>query len=233
MSDLIDVLRTLRHDADPGPAAADVVAADLARGHRALGRRRRRRIAYTGAALAVAACAAVGAGQLVRSGDATAPAARGAGPAPQASRVQLVAYSGAQPAGFKVRTVPAGWKVVSSDRGAFVVAPPGTDTAPSSQGPDGGGGISLEGRLAVMLQGLSRLPGHSSVTKVDVNGEQGQLGFADGGNATTRAKWLIFPDGAGHKVLVQVPVSLGLTDDQIVRFARGITVTSEAQTTGG
>ncbi|MFI0451172.1 hypothetical protein [Actinomadura sp. 6N118] len=233
MPDLIDVLRTLPHDVTPGPAGADVVAADVARGHRALSRRRRRRIACSSAVLAVAASVAVGTGQLTRPGDSSAPAARGSSAAPQASRVQLVAYTGAQPVGFKVRTVPEGWHVVSSDRSAFVVAPPGTDTSPSKQNPDGGKAVSLEGRIAVMLQGMSRLPSHSPVTKVDVNGEQGRLGFADGGNAKTRSKWLIFPDGAGHKVLVQVPASLGLTDDQIVRFARGITVTSDAQTTGG
>jgi hypothetical protein len=44
------------------------------------------------------------------------------------------------------------------------------------------------------------------------------------------AKWLIYPHGAGSsKVLVQVPTKLGLTDKQIVQFADGITVTSDAQ----
>lgn len=32
---------------------------------------------------------------------------------------------------------------------------------------------------------------------------------------------------------VQVPAALGLGDDQIVRFAEGITVTADAQTVGG
>ena len=45
--------------------------------------------------------------------------------------------------------------------------------------------------------------------------------------------WLIFPSGQGSKVLVQVPVSLGLTSNQIVRFAQGITVTSVAVPASG
>jgi hypothetical protein len=233
MPDLIDILRTLPDASGPGPARADVVAADVARGHRALSRRRRRRIACSSAVLAVAVSVGVGAGQLTRPGDSASPAASGPGATTQAPRVRLAAYTGAQPVGFKVRTVPEGWHVVSSDRSEFVVAPPGADTSASKNDPAGGRAISLEGRIAVMLQGMSRLPGHSPVTKVDVNGEQGRLGLADGGDAKTRAKWLIFPDGAGHQVLVQVPTSLGLTDAQIVRFARGVTVTGDAQATHG
>lgn len=47
------------------------------------------------------------------------------------------------------------------------------------------------------------------------------------------AMWLIFPDATGNKFLVQVPASLGLTNDQIVHFAQGITVTSDAHSFGG
>ncbi|MBE1537579.1 hypothetical protein [Actinomadura algeriensis] len=235
MSDLIDVLKALPTDVSPGPAGAEVVAADVARGHRALIRRRHRRIACSSAVLAVAVSVAVGAGHLTRPGDSAAQAAEGSSAATRESRVRLVAYTGTQPVGFKVHTVPEGWQVVSSDTNAFVVAPPGTDTPAPAPKEDlvGGEAVSLEGRIAVMLQGSSRLPSHSPVTEVDVNGEQGRLGLADGGNSKTRAKWLIFPDGAGHKVLVQVPTSLGLTDGQITRFARGITVTGDVRTTHG
>jgi hypothetical protein len=237
MQDVLDVLQSLPHHVPP--AAADVVADDVARGRRALIRRRRRRIACSSAAVAAVAAVAVGATQLGAS--APAPVAKEPAATSQTSRVRLVAYTGAQPVGFKVSTVPAGWTVVSSDRTAFVVAPPGAKVthhrprrpAASVQDPDGQGGVSFEGRIAVMLQGMSRLPSRSPVTKVTVNGKQGLLGLADGGDAATRAAWLIFPDGAGHQVLVQVPRSLGLTDDQIVRFAQGITVTGEAQPAAG
>jgi hypothetical protein len=43
----------------------------------------------------------------------------------------------------------------------------------------------------------------------------------------------MFPDASGRRVLVQIPAAVGLTDDQLVNFARGISVTDEAQEIGG
>ena len=84
-----------------------------------------------------------------------------------------------------------------------------------------------------MLQGLSQLPTNERVTTVTVNGKQGQLGLAEGGTAKTRYEWLIYPDGMGHQVLIQLPASVGLTTAQLVKFADGITVTSAAKTAAG
>lgn len=222
MSDILDVLRTLPQAAQTG---RDVVAADVARGHRALARRR---LAFSGAAVVVATAAAVGAGQLILPGGASTT--EGSSPRTQASRLQLVAYTGAQPAGFQVSTVPEGWRVVSSDRSMFVVSPPGQD-APA---PAPGAAVSVRGQITVSLQSLSRLPAESPVTKVDVNGRAGELGFPEETpGKLSDLRWLIFPDGAGRKVLIQVPGRLGLSDDQIVRFAEGVTVTDEAQSVGG
>lgn len=229
MPDVLDVLRTLPDAVTPGPAGADVAAADVARGHRALIRQRRRRIACSSAAVAVVAAAAVGASQLTQLGGSAPPAAAGSSATAQASRVRLVAYTGTQPAGFKVSTVPAGWQVASSSKSAFVVAPPGTVTTPDPPGHQ----IFLPGRIAVMLQGSSQLPGNVTVTKVTINGKEGLEGAPLRGTAPWRVVWLIFPDAAGHKILVQVPTSLGLTNDQIVRFAQGITVTSDAVAAAG
>lgn len=226
MQDMVDVLRTLPHAVPSGPATADVVAGDVARGRRALIRRRYRRLACSSAVVAAAAivAAAVGAVGAPRLGD-SAPITG----ATHESQMQLVAYTGTQPAGFKVSTVPAGWHVISSDRTAFVVAPPGANTSE----PAGLPGVSFVGRIAVALQGMSRLPSDSPVKKVTVNGKQGRLGVAHGADKADLAVWLIFPDGVGHNVLVQVPKSLGLTDDQIVRFAQGVTVTGEAEAAAG
>jgi hypothetical protein len=251
MQDMIDVLRTLPHAVTPGPAGAEVVAADVARGHRALIRQRRRRIAHSGI-VAAAAAVLVGATQLAQVGGPRQPAADGSNATTQqASRVQLVDFTGTQPVGFKVSTVPAGWQVISSDKTTFVVAPPGSDASAAGpqRGAAGGPGVgfvgSFVGRIAVMLQGASRLPSDSPVTKVSINGKDGLLGHARDGHAPDAngrpskgaamgaVLWLIFPDAAGNKVLVQVPTSLGLTNDQIVRFAQGITVTSDAHSLGG
>ncbi|MEV6816700.1 hypothetical protein [Micromonospora sp. NPDC051296] len=233
MNDVVDVLRALPSVVTPAPAGAEVVAADVARGHRALIRRRRNQIA--GSSLVVAAVAAVTV-SIAQLGPADSRPAGGSGATTQqALRVQLVAFTGTQPAGFTVSTVPAGWQVVSSNRTAFVVAPPGADSSPAGsvtldpQGPgDDGSVVSYDGRIAVMLQGASRLPSDTPVTTVSVNGRDGLLGTAEGGSL-----WLIFPDAAGNKVLVQVPTSVGLTIDQIVSFAQGVTVTSDAHSTSG
>ncbi|TDC64156.1 hypothetical protein E1258_08885 [Micromonospora sp. KC207] len=228
MPDVMDVLRALPSAVTPDRTSPDVVAGDVARGNRALTRRRRQRFAWS---IAIAAAVAVvGAGQF---GGAMPTTTAAGGPAPtatQATRLQLVAYTGAQPVGFEVSTVPQGWRVVSSDRSMFVVAPPGKEPAP----PAPGHAVSLQGQISVSLQSLSRLPEGTPVTQVDVNGRAGQLGFPwEAEGKLSDVRWLIFPDAAGRRILVQVPGALGLGDDQIVHFAEGVTVTDEAQTVGG
>ena len=60
MPDVVDLLQALPPAITPGPAGPDLAAADVARGHRALGqRRRRRRLASVTGTAAVAAVAAV------------------------------------------------------------------------------------------------------------------------------------------------------------------------------
>jgi hypothetical protein len=250
------MLRALPHAVTPEPAGPDTAAADVARGHRALSRRRHRRLAGAAGAVAVAAGVAVAIGPPAQPGKSTPPAAGGT-TFPQASTIRLTAYVGTQPVGFRVATVPAGWQVVSSDAYSFVVAPPGAPAgAAASAGPAAAasaaaGGAELSaapatqkkvpvstpgsyaGRIAVMLQGLSQLPGNEAVTTVTVNGRQGQLGLAEGGTAKTRYEWLIYPDGKGHKILIQLPVSVGLTTTQLLKFADGISVTSAAKTASG
>lgn len=254
MPDVMDMLRALPHAVTPKPAGPGIAAADVARGHRALSRRRHRRLAGVAGAVAVVAGVAVVIGQPAEPGKSAPPAAGGT-TVPQASTIRLTAYAGTQPAGFKVATVPAGWQVVSSDAYSFVVAPPGAPAgtaapvAPAAAASVAARGAdpaaapvtqkkvpvstpgSYAGRIVVMLQGLSQLPNNEAVTKVTVNGKPGQLGIAEGGK--TRYEWLIYPDGTGHKILIQLPTSVGLTTAQLVKFADGITVTSAAKTAGG
>ncbi|MFF4756265.1 hypothetical protein ACWD5R_38285 [Streptomyces sp. NPDC002514] len=230
---MTNVLSTLR-STDDVPADAETVAADVARGHGALVRRRRRRVAGLAAVAAVAAIAVGSAGQFGggrSSGPSTAAAQRTPATAQQKStpvqqtpHLEFAAYHGPQPAGFTVDTVPAGWKVESSTTSVFVAVPPGTHTPKPVPG-----ATDLSRGIAVMLQGMSRLPADSPVTKVTVKGKAGSLGLTE----DKGAKWLIYPDSAGHNVLVQVPVELRLTDSQIVRFAEGVTVTGDAEAAAG
>jgi hypothetical protein len=251
MPDVQDMLRTLPHAVTPGPAGADVAAADVARGHRALSRQRRRRLAGLGGAVAVVAAVAVTVTSQPAQPGRSAPSAAGSSTATaQTTEIQLAAYTGAQPVGFIVSTVPAGWRIYSSNDYSFVVAPPGAGTAPPSHIPAGAQAqaqadphgkpaspvstsTNFVGKIAVMLQGDSRLPSGSQPTPVTIHGKPGQLGFAAGGTGKTRYEWLIFPTSSGHKVLVQVPASLGLTQAQIVSFAQGIKVTSAAKAAVG
>jgi len=230
MPDVLDVLGALPQAVTPGPARAETVAEDVTRGHRALARRRHR-IGCSGVAGAVIAAVAAVAVSASQPGSAPTAVA-GTHAISQTSRVRLVAYTGPKPIGFIVSTVPAGWKVASSDRAALVLVPPGAPTAQPYQ-PGQGQVVMLAGRLAVMLQAGSKLPDNSPITKVTVNGRPAVLGFPYGGEGATRDRWLIFSDGKGHKILVQVPESLDLTTAQIVQFAQGITVTSQAQPIGG
>jgi len=59
MPDIVDMLQELPHAITPGPAGPDLAAADVARGHRALGQRRRRRLAGVAGTAAAGAVAAV------------------------------------------------------------------------------------------------------------------------------------------------------------------------------
>lgn len=220
MRDITDVLGTLRDASASEPVDDGVVAADVARGHRALILRHRRRVVGS-SVLAAAAAAVITASVVPSGGDSVPTMAIGQPGTQQTPQAWLAAYTGAQPAGFTVDAVPVGWRVVSSNSAEFLIVPPGTDTS-SVVRP---GAVRLASGIAVLLQGDHRLPSDSPVATVTVHGKAAQLGFT----MDKAAQWLIFPDSTGHKVLVQVPTTLGLTTDQIVLFADGITVTSAAK----
>ncbi|MBP0457750.1 hypothetical protein [Streptomyces montanisoli] len=248
VQDVIDALGALRTTGAQPDAGTEQLAADLVRGHRALNRRRRLRIVGAGLTAAVAAAGLTAAVSGPFGGSAPSVAAprtsavrassapvtgtpRTGSPqtgSPQSSvaagSLQLAAYTGAQPAGFKVATLPKGWKVRSVSQYDFVAVPPGTPERTMPQG-----AVYLADGIAVSLQGASRFSAGESLKKVSVRGRTGQLGFT----GDKQAKWLIFPSEEGQKVLIQVPVELGLTDSQIVRFAQGVSATGDAKPTGG
>jgi hypothetical protein len=87
MPDIIDMLHTLPHAITPGPAGPDTAAADVARGHRALGQRRRRRFA-AGAGTVAAGITALAVVLAVT--PAPRPATSLAGPAAPTGNTELV-----------------------------------------------------------------------------------------------------------------------------------------------
>lgn len=232
MPDVEDVLRSLSYTVDAGPAHPEVVAGDLARGQHAANRRRCQRFVFAGTFVTVAAAAVLGIGQVggpTIGPDTVASAPQAPETVSQANRLKLVAYTGDQPAGFKVSTIPDGWQVFSSDRSSFLLAPPGADTSAGAGEP-----VSVKNKIAVSLQGLSTFPKESSVRKVDINGKPGELGHPlETLDKLSDTWWLFFPGDTGSNVQVQVPTSVGLSEDQIVAFAEGITVTDKAIPIGG
>ena len=90
MPDIMTVLQNLPQTSAPADEA--VVAADVARGHRAASRRRQQRIGFAAAAVAVLAGVAVGAGKLGTTVNHQHTTTAGTGI--MAAGLRMVAYTG-------------------------------------------------------------------------------------------------------------------------------------------
>lgn len=205
-------------DVDPGE--------DLARGRRLLRRRRLAGAAGVAAAMAVGALVPLA----LQSGGAPAshPAAarihhaRVSAP-PKSSapsvrgHVALVAWTGAQPPGYKVSWMPNRWVVQGSTPFALTIAPPGDkDKEPSS----------FLGKLVVMLQSASVTSPPAGQSQ-PVNGGRGV--FEPASQAGGDTEILTFQIHNGQWVQVQAPMALGWDAAQLAKFAGGVTVLSTAQ----
>jgi hypothetical protein len=224
MTNLHDRLDLLAGPAPaPSPAQAD---ADLARGRRAL--RRRRAVQQVGASVfAVAAVAAVV--TYGTSGDNAAPKPE-AGPvsvgpvpvepaapvSPQTVATRLVAYHGEQPKGFTIDKVPDGWEVQGVSAAALTIAPIGFE----DQHPD-----SFVGKIVVMLQSADDKSTPTG-TKVDVDGKPGVINDPDD-PGHTRNLWVKQPNGIWMQV--QIWDARGWTPASMAEFAAGIHVLKGAQ----
>lgn len=216
MTDLLDRLAALR--VEPAAASADTLAGDVRRGRRALARRRAARGAAGGAFLLVAGGTT---GIVISQHGSDAPPSAHHSPAPSrlpASRtptttgIQLVDYTGEQEPGFIVKKVPEGYVLQGSNAFSLDIAKPGDHSDLSD----------FEHKIVVMLQSKDvRL--HKEGTQVSVNGRPGWIREPGDGGVI-----LEYNDGS-HNVVVQSWTSLGLTQDQLVELADGVTVTAQAQ----
>jgi hypothetical protein len=215
MSDIKDLLdRTVRSVDAP---SAETVEADVRRGRAALGRRRRGRAIRT--VLAAAAATLVGtavvAGNLGGSNDSIRIATGPGSDSHQngVASVRLVAYHGEQLEGFTVSQIPDGWYLQGSNAYRLTIAPQGDNSSPDA----------FEGKLMVML--LS-----SSAQQKLPQGEPVKVGNDDGVVSTGEADVLTYEDDAGHFVQIEAwHRALGWTTEQLIRFAEGVHVTSDAQ----
>lgn len=208
-----------------GPAAEptrEQVAADLARGQRALRRRRTTQVAGS-CAFAVAALAAVIVGTTGTGAAPKAPEAAGDRPAssaPQTAVTRLVAYQGEQPKGFTLDKVPDGWELQGADDYGIVIAPKGfKDKNPNS----------FVGKIVAQLQEFA--PGEELKGKeVSVNGSTGLLTkMID----QTDGSALFVKLGEGRWMVIQVWDGLGWGEKEVLEFASGIHVDENAKITHG
>ena len=221
------------------PPTAEQAGADVARGRRAL---RRRRAGQTAAGSAFGVAALVAAFSIATAGTGAAPH----GPATAGSRpvvaAALVAYQGAQPKGFTIDKVPAGWFIQNDDNYSLLLAPqkaqsPGPDVDPSRDplfDRD-----SFVGKIAIMLESKDQRGPSRDGTKVQVGDREGRLlkslrGVTPDGPAPTAPGgdtgwelWVQQPSGAS--LIVQFWQGLGLTQDQMVELGAGVHVHADAE----
>jgi hypothetical protein len=219
MTDPETLLSQAAHAFSTTPSPEAVVDADLARGRRALNHRRMRRSAsrsVLAAGLAVGAFAAVHQqGGTGGTSTATRPSQHVTAPAVQAPlSVKLVAYTGAQPDGYTVDSVPAGWEIQGVSNLVLAIAPVGF----ADRSLD-----SFEGKLVVMLLSADAAP---PTTGVPVN-----VGAAGTGRISHEnpEPILTFQDQAGHWLDIQVPASLHWTDAQVAAFGSAVHANATAE----
>ncbi len=199
------------------PATDSEVREDVIRGRSSVRRTRYTRSVSVLGALAVAGVLGVTALNGAGSGPATgvdqASPSTGVTAGPEQDGLRLVAYTGTQPQGFQVATVPNGYTVVNSDPGALVIAPPGDKGTAKAE---------FSHRITVMLHSKDA-GAPSSGTQVQVNGQPGTIWSTDDNDGT---RVLSYTDN-GHPVDIQVWGDIGLSDEQVVTLAEGITVTDD------
>lgn len=216
-----------------------VVDEDISRGRRALARRRMRQ---GGTRFAVVAALIAGAFVVVQPKDngtteiATPPATNAdtsAGapsvdaPAVATPSIKLVAYTGAQPAGYTVAMVPDGWEIQGVDNYALTIARKGDPDTHIN---------SFVGKLVVMLQSKDE-DDRTDGTEVAVGTATGRIVRGDGGMAPDGtitegdqdAARLFFKDSAGHRLVIQVPAALHWSDAQIAEFGAAVHANAHAE----
>ena len=222
MTELKDLFELALAGGDPadGAGGRDVAAdpsADLARGRRLRARRRRRRL-LGGAAAAAAAAVAVTA-VVLPNGPGGKPAHSATAIGQQAAKIRLVAYTGAQPPGYTVKVIPAGWVVQGSNPYALVIAPANA----ADKNPDSFVGKLFVGQEAFDPSGAgaqgwspAKVPGHTVYYSVQ-------------DAAGTQTASVVIEETATYWLVVQAPTSLGWTEQQLIQFGLGVTILATAQ----
>ena len=216
-------LRTLLHDTaipstDTSAAVAD---AQLAHARGALRKRSAKRVSLGSTFVAAAALTAFAMG-----GHAAAPASpeAHASTSAKASGVKLVSYTGAQPTGYFLDQVPAGWAIADDDLSLLTLAPVG---ATPEQAPPGM--TSLVGKIAITTQSTG-LPSGVQLDDVQVGGHPAVVAHMLGSGDTHT---LFVEQPSGTYLEIQVWTGLGWSNDEIVAFADSVHINAGAQKVAG
>ena len=213
-----------------GPLEAvpeDAIVADIARGHRAV-RRRRTVQAAVGSAFGVAAIVAAfsfagpGVGPAADSGAASAPAVAGS---VAGGGLKLVAYRGVQSRWFTVDTVPEGFFIQHDYYGGLTIAPEAARNRPAGVEPSSPAGELydpqvLTGKIAVYLE-LTEYRGELSGDRLTVAGKPAVLHPVEGG-----AQQLVV--AVAPEVYATIQVDVPLSRAQILELGAGLHVHQDA-----
>lgn len=218
MTDLTDLLDSAAgHHPAPTP---DVVAADLARGRRALLHRR-----WTRTGLAVAGVAAVGAAAVavpaaLGNGEhqvrVVGPAVGGVASVADAPNpgVDLVDFDTTAPLKpISPAVIPAGWTVGGNEY-ALVISPPGDTTSPDD----------FRGKLVVYVD-ANDVANEPLPTKLEV-AVGDRTGYAIRDDASALQVWV--PQADGTSLRAQAPPSLRWDEATLGRFLGAVTVSDAA-----
>jgi hypothetical protein len=137
-----------------------------------------------------------------------------ASPAVHELAIKLVDYTGTQPPGYTVGSVPSGWDLQGVSNFALVIGPKGDADQELND---------FQGKLVVMLASSDE-PAHQTGTPVAVGDLTGVVRHTDP-NVTQ----LFVTDAAGHHIDIQAPTSLHWSDAQVGAFAATVHVNPNAQ----
>lgn len=216
------------------PPTPDAVQGDLHRGRRAV-RRRRLTQATAGSAMGIAAIAAAFALTLdAPAGIPTRPPVV-AQSAATLDGLHLVSYTGAQPKGFTVDAVPAGFSIEQQSESALVLKPDAVVPRPSSSVPAGDlppGMVDYNNKIAIYLEGKDSVD-FSWGDTLTIDGKETRLRMTSTPEGPQVGGTFLIKQTPDVFLTVQIPAEVGLTKDQMTALAAGVHVTPEYLATFG
>ncbi|WP_250002144.1 hypothetical protein [Actinoplanes sp. M2I2] len=218
------------------------VEADVTRGRRAV---RQRRTVQTVAGSVFGIAALVAAFTIPSAGVGSGPfGPTAAAPPAISSALDLVAYQGAQPKGFTVDKVPAGWFIQADNNYNLLLAPKGAGSAAPNADPNANPSAdprldpaSAVGKIAIFLESKDQNGPARDGIEVKVGDRDGVLlkslpamipgqTPAPADSDTGWEMWVEQPSGV--YLIVQFWEGLGLSQKQMVELTAGVHVEKDA-----